>query len=127
MEQEESNLKQGLLEDRPTTDKDNGSFTGLRWTDVGLKVQNGQKEILRQCYGQVRKGELLGIVGSSGSGKTSLLNLLSFRLDPESKVQGNITFDGRAIKGRLAMKKISSFVNQNDNFHPNLTPRSTFS
>lgn len=104
------------------------NFPGLRWTNIGLKVgkNENRKTILKECYGQVKKGELLGIVGSSGSGKTSLLNLLAHRLDPTYLASGDVTFEGTTIKSKKTMKKISSFVSQHDTFHPNLTPRSMF-
>lgn len=123
MEHQPADLREDLL-DRKEQPGQSSELGGLRWTGVGLKVQGGTNEILRDCYGQVRRGELLGIVGSSGSGKTSLLNLLAFRLDDQAATIGSITFDSKEVKSRSAMKKLSSFVNQTDTFHPNLTPRS---
>src|SRR5262245_65899421 len=42
----------------------------------------------------VREGEVLALVGSNGAGKTSLVNLISGLLQPDS---GTITFQGREI------------------------------
>ena len=124
-EQTES-LKQELLSRDGTAagQADPLAAEGLQWAGVGLRVDAGRKEILRGCFGHVRHGELLGIVGSSGSGKTSLLNLLAFRLEPTCAAAGRVSFDGREVKNRGAMKRLSSFVSQADCFHPNLTPRS---
>jgi branched-chain amino acid transport system ATP-binding protein len=59
---------------------------------------------LRKAFGEtravdgvdfvVREGEVLALVGSNGAGKTSLVNLISGLLQPDS---GTITFQGRDI------------------------------
>lgn len=120
MEEQVKSLSQPLID---STKREAPAGLGLQWSDVNLLVDEGKKQILNQCYGQVKRGELLGIVGSSGSGKTSLLNLLAYRLEPTCKRSGTVMFDGETIANRKEMKKISSFVSQTDNFHPNLTPR----
>lgn len=98
---------------------------GFEWENVGLKVGSKGLEVLGSCYGRVGRGELVGIVGSSGAGKTSLLNLLAFRLDQSSKVEGRVSVSGTTIKSHAQMQRLSSFVGQSDHFHPNLTPRSS--
>jgi branched-chain amino acid transport system permease protein len=44
----------------------------------------------------IREGEIVGLVGPNGSGKTTMVNLLCGALQPTS---GAIAIDGRAIKG----------------------------
>ncbi len=61
----------------------------LRTENLGRVV--GGKSILRGISFEVRTGELLGIVGPSGSGKSSLLRLLN-RLDEPSG--GTVFLDG---------------------------------
>ncbi len=63
--------------------------------DVLLRVERltagyGEAPVLQDIDIEVRRGELVALVGSNGAGKTSLLRCLS-RLMP---VQGRITFDG---------------------------------
>ena len=60
----------------------------------------------------VREGEVLALVGSNGAGKTSLVNLISGLLQPDS---GTITFQGRdsrvweSMSGlRLALPGVSN-------------------
>jgi len=56
----------------------------------------------------VRKGEVLGIIGSNGSGKTTLINMISGFLKPD---QGTIELEGEDITGlpahRVTAKGIS--------------------
>ena len=49
----------------------------------------------------VAKGELLGLIGPNGSGKTTMLNLISGALSPTS---GNILLSGKPIAGLAAHK-----------------------
>ncbi|WP_116653409.1 ABC transporter ATP-binding protein [Pelagibacterium sediminicola] len=50
---------------------------------------------------EVRQGELLGLIGPNGSGKTTMLNLISGALKPTS---GEIALDGAPIAGLSAYK-----------------------
>jgi branched-chain amino acid transport system ATP-binding protein len=51
----------------------------------------------------VQKGEFLSLVGSNGAGKTSLVNLISAHLRPDS---GQIMFEGRDITGKSVAERI---------------------
>lgn len=95
---------------------------GLQWQDLSLSVKSQSKQILRNCYGHVRPGQLVGIMGPSGSGKTSLINLLSNRHEKTCSVEGLISLHGKQATGDM-LRQASSFVNQSDSFHVNLTPR----
>jgi len=46
---------------------------------------------------EIEAGELVGLIGPNGSGKTTFLNVLSGFYRPE---QGEVSFQGRPIKGR---------------------------
>lgn len=45
------------------------------------------KQILHNVTGYARPGEMVAIMGASGSGKTSLLNILGERLDVSSQAE----------------------------------------
>lgn len=68
---------------------------------VDLKINNvsfsyNQKnEILKKISISVRKGELIGIVGSNGAGKSTLIKLLLHMYDPTI---GSVVFRGENIK-----------------------------
>ena len=66
-----------------------------------LQVNNirkayGSREVLRDVCLEVAEGELVCIVGYSGAGKTTLINLIAGLLQPDS---GEIVFDGRPTDG----------------------------
>ncbi|EFC38572.1 predicted protein [Naegleria gruberi] len=70
--------------------------------------------------GFVKPGEVLAIMGPSGAGKTSLLNILSQRVKASG---GEILANGQHV-GK-AFKSISAFVQQDDVLLGNLTVRET--
>jgi len=53
--------------------------------------KNGRNEVLRGINLEVRKGETVALVGGSGGGKTTLVNLVPRFFDPTS---GRVTLDG---------------------------------
>jgi len=84
---------------------------------VLLEVRNlscgyGVKVILREIDFQLRKGELLGIIGPNGSGKTTLLRAITKVIRP---IKGVILFEGRDIM-EIPYKELArkiSIVTQN--------------
>ncbi len=54
---------------------------------------------VRDVSFEVAEGELLGLIGPNGSGKTTMMNLISGALKPSA---GTIRLDGRVISGRPA-------------------------
>ena len=50
-----------------------------------------QKQLLKSLQIQVRRGEILGLVGKSGAGKSSLLKICAGLQDPDA---GEIWIDG---------------------------------
>ena len=85
-----------------------------------VKDFGGLRAIDHLSYG-VKKGELLGIVGPNGSGKTTSFNLLTGFLKPSA---GDIRVKGRSIVG-LPPHKIAPLgmvrTFQNTSLFPNLT------
>lgn len=53
------------------------------------------KPVLKNINLHIKEGEMLGIVGRSGAGKTTLVNLISRLYDPQ---EGTISFDGNDIR-----------------------------
>ncbi len=65
---------------------------------INLNQRFGKKEVLRGVSLTVEKGEVLAIIGPTGTGKTTLLRLLDHLDKPFS---GKIVFDGREVTSRL--------------------------
>jgi thiamine transport system ATP-binding protein len=76
------------------------------------------KESLFNFWLNVKKGEIVGILGKSGSGKSTLLDLIAGFLKPES---GEIVFDGKNLTDIFAEKRDITILFQSDNLFEHLT------
>ncbi len=61
----------------------------------GVTFGYERQPLLYDVHVQVRKGEMVGLLGPNGSGKTTLLRLVSGVLQPQ---QGRILLDGRKLQ-----------------------------
>ena len=68
--------------------------TLIKYKNVGFSY-NGSKKVLREINLTINKGEKIALVGSSGSGKTTMVNLLERMYDTTS---GEILIDNINIK-----------------------------
>ena len=86
-----------LLDQRPNIvaqgDETVGEAQELRFDKVGLRY--GDKQALADIDLAVRKGEKLALVGDSGGGKSSLVNLVVRFFDPS---EGRILLDGTPLQ-----------------------------
>lgn len=64
---------------------------------------------------EIKKGEVVSIVGSSGAGKTTLLQILGTLDRPSKGFQGSVLIDGKEVTD-LSEKKIAQFRNENIGF-----------
>jgi ATP-binding cassette, subfamily B, bacterial MsbA len=86
--------------DAPSPVQDTGTRTlaplqdTIRFERVGFSY-DGTREVLREFDLEIRRGEVVALVGSSGGGKTTVANLLPRFWDPTA---GRITFDGVDIR-----------------------------
>jgi branched-chain amino acid transport system ATP-binding protein len=67
----------------------------------GLCKSFGGLKAVNNVNFNVKKGEIVGLIGPNGSGKTTTLNLLTGYLKPDS---GSILFDGNEIAGNPRCK-----------------------
>ena len=70
---------------------------------VDLRKQFGETKACDGVNFVVQKGEFLSLVGSNGAGKTSLVNLISAHLQPDS---GQILFGGKDITFMTVSERI---------------------
>lgn len=62
----------------------------------GLSFSYEQKKVLEDLSFEVKEGEFVSILGASGGGKSTVLNLLAGLLQPEA---GRIEVDGKEVRG----------------------------
>ncbi|KHN71601.1 ABC transporter ATP-binding protein/permease wht-1 [Toxocara canis] len=79
-----------------------------------------RKTILYEVSGFASPGELLAIMGGSGSGKTVLLNALTGHNQKNVNVTGVVTVNGEELQS-VDMRRVSAYVQQADMFIGTLT------
>ena len=79
------------------TDVRTQPLSAVDGVSFGYPLPDGaRREVLRDCWLELRRGELVALVGTNGSGKTTLLRLLAGVLRPDA---GTVRFDGRPLDG----------------------------
>jgi peptide/nickel transport system ATP-binding protein len=69
--------------------------------DVEFPTRRGTVKAARGVKLQVRRGEVLGLVGESGAGKSTIGNAIIDLLEPPGRVaEGRIDFQGESLRGR---------------------------
>lgn len=76
----------------------------LEWSsveieDLSFKYNDNQDFVLKNVYLSIKKGDKIGIIGQSGQGKTTLLDLMLGLLTPTT---GRIAIDGKDINKDLS-------------------------
>ncbi|XP_049789514.1 ATP-binding cassette sub-family G member 4 [Schistocerca nitens] len=95
----------------------NLEFRDLSYAVPGAKGA-APKQVLRQVSGRFLSGRLAAVLGASGAGKTSLLNILSgFRT---TGVTGRVTVNGR-MRPWSDFRRISCYITQEFTMLDNLT------
>lgn len=74
--------------------KENGNY--IEFNNVSLSYNESSEEALSDISFVVNKGETIGIIGGTGSGKTSLANLIPHFYD---STKGEVIFNGINVNG----------------------------
>ena len=100
----------GLIDEKP--EEDRGTVVlehvrgELRFDRVSLRYGGSDKDALREVSLVIAPGESVGLVGPSGGGKTSLVNLIPRFYEP---TLGRIMLDGRGID-ELTLSNLRSHI-----------------
>lgn len=82
-------------------------FNKMKFKNITFSYE--EKIILKKINFNFQKGELIGIYGDSGSGKTTFLNILT---QLTSSYQGQIFIDDILIEGNIQYKDLISYMPQ---------------
>lgn len=85
------------------------NLESLEFKDVYFKYPDAEEYMLKDINFRIDKGEKIGIIGSSGSGKTTIINLLLRHIEP---TKGTILINGIDIKEYdiSALRNIPLFI-----------------
>jgi ABC-type multidrug transport system ATPase subunit/ABC-type multidrug transport system permease subunit len=93
----------------------------LYWENVSYNI-NG-KEVLSGIQGVANPGEIMAIMGASGAGKTSFLDILA-RKNKRGAVAGDFYVNGEKVDDNTFKNEVG-FVDQEDTMLPTLTVHET--
>ncbi|GJP71525.1 hypothetical protein CLOP_g2352 [Closterium sp. NIES-67] len=92
-----------------------------------MRQKRVRRQILTGVTGEARSGEVTAIMGASGGGKTTLLNILAQRIS-SGRRKGTVELDAGegavAVSGGM-MRRVSAYVMQDDILYTSLTVRET--
>ena len=88
-----------------------------------IRLNFGKQEILKGIYFKAKKGKVTGILGSNGSGKTSLLRIIFGELKPQNKL---LRIDDKPIRKPLYGTKQVHYLPQFHFIPPNLSIERVF-
>eukprot|EP00117_Sycon_ciliatum_P003202 scpid43070/ scgid8098/ Protein white len=104
-----------------------GGNVDLSWHHVSVTLPKDEKMkrlnpkvILNDISGCVKSGNLMALMGASGAGKTTFLNLISGRMASVLEVEGALAVNGRTVTPKL-VRKVAAYIQQQDVFLANLT------
>lgn len=99
-------LKPSLTEQNTEEVKETDSQNYIQFDHVTFAYQNAKEPSLTDISFKVKKGQTIGIIGGTGSGKSSLVNLIPRFYDV---TKGKITIGGTDIKN-YPLKQIRTMV-----------------
>ncbi|XP_072292560.1 ATP-binding cassette sub-family G member 8 [Eucyclogobius newberryi] len=88
------------------------------------EIKGNKQTAINKLNLRVRSGQMLAIIGSSGCGKTSLLDIITCRDEGGTMTSGHVLINGKPNTPRVVRKTIAH-VRQDDRLLPHLTVRET--
>lgn len=98
---------------------DNSTFT---WKDLDyvVKADGQDKKLLNHVFGYCKAGTLTALMGSSGAGKTTLMDVLAAR-KTDGEITGSILMNGHPLP--VAFQRTTGYCEQVDVHLPQATVR----
>ena len=90
----------------------------------GLKKSYGKLDVLKSINFELKRGEVVCVIGPSGSGKSTMLRCLNLLEMPDGghiTLHGNTVFDGSKPKDLDVLRREVGMVFQSFNLFPHLT------
>ena len=85
----------------------------IEFSNLSFKFPNSKQDVLRDINLTIGKGDLIGIIGKTGSGKSTLMDLMMGLYQPN---KGKLLIDGKSInfdnKSMISWRKSISHVSQ---------------
>ncbi|XP_056291856.1 ATP-binding cassette sub-family G member 8 [Pseudoliparis swirei] len=88
------------------------------------EIKGNKQTAINKLSLRVRSGQMLAVIGSSGCGKTSLLDIITCRDEGGEMTSGQVLINGKPNTPQLVKKSIAH-VRQDDRLLPHLTVRET--
>ncbi|KAH7148162.1 ABC multidrug transporter [Fusarium sp. MPI-SDFR-AT-0072] len=101
-------------------DTTSASSTVFTFKDISYFVhhEGQEKQLLQNVSGYVKPGQLVALMGSSGAGKTTLMDVLAQRKD-SGRIEGSIMVNGKP-QG-ISFQRTTGYCEQNDVHEPTAT------
>ena len=95
------------IHDAVTDDYNDYDFKGIiRFDHVSFKYADAEKNVLENLNFEAKPGETVAIIGSTGSGKSTVINLIPRLFDT---TEGSVMIDGVDVKN-IKFKKLRSLI-----------------
>lgn len=88
------------------------------------EIKGNKQTAINKLSLRVHSGQMLAVIGSSGCGKTSLLDIITCRDEGGTMTSGQVLINGKPNTPQLVKKSIAH-VRQDDRLLPHLTVRET--
>lgn len=76
-------------------EKENDALQTMAFDNVSFRYPGSENYVLRNIRFTLQRGQTLGVIGRTGSGKSTLTNLLLRQLDP---TEGTVSYNGKPVK-----------------------------